>query len=370
MRTLGICLALSFFCNCQCGGPRLRAALPPGVRIDTYEQQAASQIDVLWVVDNSGSMAPRQENLGRNFHAFIKEFARNAVDFRIAVTTTDIFKEAGRFVGAPQIISPQTPNLLEAFSANIKVGISGSPYEAGLEAAKMAIDRQSAANSDLIAPCTAACGASDSRCIASCREAAGFQFLRPEAYLYAIFVSDEEDRSSPEAKYYQRYFETAKDPGNDAMVTAAAIAGDANASDCDATWGRRYAEVASLTGGVVGSICDNNFSATLTKLASNAVGLNQKFALQIRPNVETVNVRVYYPCHIDSSHMSACVSQNRDACVGVSGDSVELECLVARGSENGWTYEPELNVVAFSGDAVPTRQAIIEIEYYEEGKSP
>ncbi|MEO1228131.1 MAG: vWA domain-containing protein [Myxococcota bacterium] len=47
-------------------------------------------VDILFVIDNSCSMADEQENLVRNFDAFIGVLAGSNLDFRIAVVTTDI----------------------------------------------------------------------------------------------------------------------------------------------------------------------------------------------------------------------------------------------------------------------------------------
>ena len=76
--------------------------------VDAYAQQAAAKLDVLWVVDDSGSMESRQANLARNFHAFIDVFAKSATDFRIAITTTDILDNQGRLRGTPAILTPAT----------------------------------------------------------------------------------------------------------------------------------------------------------------------------------------------------------------------------------------------------------------------
>src|SRR5688500_10837964 len=82
-----------------CGQERLVPRFPPGLTVDSYNQESASKVDVLWVIDNSGSMAEEQENLARNFQSFIELFTRGAVDYRIAVTTTDVFGDAGQFRG-------------------------------------------------------------------------------------------------------------------------------------------------------------------------------------------------------------------------------------------------------------------------------
>jgi len=352
-----------------CGPDRIVATLPPDVRVDSYSQQAASKIDVLWVVDNSGSMAPRQDNLGRNFASFIDLFTRSSIDYRIAVTTTDIFKDKGALKGNPRVITPQTANVAAAFSNNIKVGITGSPYEAGLEAGRLAIDAQKAANAQTIEQCKRSCAANKPACLTACDEKKDFIFLRPDAFLYLIFVSDEEDESREDVRFYYRYFETVKGIGNDGMVTTAAIMG-AEGNTCGATPGLRYKEMSDLTGGEVGNICDSAFGATLKKLATNAVGLKRKFALQEKPNVTTVEVRVKYPCNTPELSLSKCDSLDRTACTGMSPDSYGLVCKPPFKGTDGWDYEPANNLVFFAGDSVPGLNAQVELQYYEEGKGP
>lgn len=354
-----------------CRGPELQRTLPPDVRIDTYTQQAASNIDVLWVVDNSGSMAPRQENLARNFQAFIETFTKNSIDYRLAVTTTDLFVDKGRFVGTPSIITPKTPSPAAAFAANVKVGIAGSPYEAGLEAAAMSLEKQRAENDGLVSTCKGKCGQNDTACTSKCETETAFTFLRTGAYLYLIFVADEEDRSERDIRYYYRLFETAKGIGNDGTVTTAAIMGD-DGNSCGATFGQRYLQLSELTGGAVGSICDENFSASLKKLASNAVGLRRKFALQLPPNQSTLEVRVLYPCNFANAEaLGFCAKVDRSACTeGVAPQTKGLVCTPVQKGPDGWEYEPANNVVFFAGESVPALGADIELQYYEEGKSP
>jgi hypothetical protein len=365
--------ALAFslaFAGCQCrGGGGLVTALPPGVRVDTYAQQAASKIDVLWIIDDSGSMAPRQENLARNFQAFINEFTKNSVDFRIAVTTTDIFKEAGAFVGNPRVLAPTTPDLINAFATSVKVGTNGSPYEVGMEAARLSIEKQKAENAGLIDACQYACAGSPS-CAQDCQTKTVLPFLRSGAYLYLIFVSDEDDKSSQDVRFFYRYFETAQGVGNDGTVTTAAIMGDVPSNGCGATPGAKYKALSDLTGGEVGSICDDNFSVTLEKLASNAVGLKRRFALQTKPNLQTLQVRVLYPCNIRQEYSAACAAVDSARCEGAPADSLNLVCTPTAGGPDGWSYDEAHNVVAFSGASVPGLGGQIELQYYEEGKGP
>lgn len=65
---------------------------PEAVRAARVTQPAVEVVkaDILFVIDNSGSMADEQENLIRNFDAFIGVLAGGNLDYRIAVTTTDL----------------------------------------------------------------------------------------------------------------------------------------------------------------------------------------------------------------------------------------------------------------------------------------
>ena len=60
----------------------------------SFQQTATFQprkLDVLFLVDNSGSMAASQTNLSNNFSSFIDRFISKGYDFRIAVGTTDAY---------------------------------------------------------------------------------------------------------------------------------------------------------------------------------------------------------------------------------------------------------------------------------------
>lgn len=366
-------LILAAVLSTGCPNDRIQKTLPPDVRVDTYSQQAASKIDVLWVVDNSGSMLPRQQNLARNFNSFIDVFTRNAVNFRIAVTTTDIFKNAGEFRGNPNVIGPTTPNLTATFQNNIRVGTDGSPFEAGLEAASVALDKRVALNKpelDKLQSCKTACNkdAKPFECVERCNEQSTISFLRPGAYLYIIFVTDEEDRSSADIRFYWRKFETAQGVGNDGTVTTAAIIGDYPSNGCGATPGERYLRLSEFTGGALGSICDAEFASTLRKLATNAVGLKRKFALGLAPNIETIEVRIIYPCNVASDRLSGCAAVDQAACKDQPLESYNLICTPPQGGTDGWTYEPQTRAIFFAGDSVPGVNAHLEIQYYEEGK--
>lgn len=341
---------------------------------DVFQQLPVRQVDILWVVDSSGSMAPKQARLTANFQGFINQLvnANPPIDFHIAVTTTDtdatsargqlrLWNIAGRrddFIAcAPTGQGAVTCNTgadvstaVTAFSQMAQVGIDGSAQERGLYAAYLALTN----------PLNNSTGAVT-------------RFVRPEASLYVVVVSDEDDgscnpltrqltctadpgcRCAPDnalngagawgsTAYFTRFFETFKGYGNEDLVAFGAIVatddepvpaqfGDPNphvgccrAADgqpCPtngsndggleiAYHGDRYLKVAAATGGVAVSICQEDFSDALSTLGYAASGLRQDFRLTRGPDLKASGD--------DAAGLAAWVSKPTAASCNVDGN--------------------------------------------------
>lgn len=166
---------------------------------------ATVETDILFVVDDSGSMAAEQARLATAFTGFINLLSTTAIqnDFQIGVTTTSVDwpicdtmldasgdcpgsftlwttygtggppYAAGALVAAsghPAILRSGSPTLVADFTANVAVGTSGSSKEQGLRAMRLALERR-------------------------VQDGANAGFLRPGARLAVILVSDEDDCS-------------------------------------------------------------------------------------------------------------------------------------------------------------------------------
>ena len=133
-------------------------------RTDSYEQNETVDVDILFVVDNSGSMISNQTNLKNNFSSFISAFSGSGVSYQIAIITTD----DSSFVGP--IIDSSNPDPMTAFNDQIdSIGTGGSVTEKGLYYAY-----ESTTSGDA---------------------APGRGFQRPDARLVVVYVSDEPDFS-------------------------------------------------------------------------------------------------------------------------------------------------------------------------------
>lgn len=368
-------LAAGLVALAGCPQDGIRETLPPGARLDAFDQVAVNKVDVLWVVDSSGSMTQEQDNVARNFGKFFDFLAKAKTDYHIAVTTTDVVTVQGRLQGNPAVIDPSTPNPIEAFAANVRVGTAGSANEAGLDAARRTFELKPAG------------------------------FLRDDAHLFLIFVSDEEDNSQPGTpKFFYRYFESLKGKGNESRVSAGAIIGDVPggcASPADgyfANAGTRYKEVVDIVGGSVGSICDPQFDATLVQMGIDAVGLKRKFQLSKLPDPASIEVTVRYPCDATDGELAVCSFADRSECdrggtvackvkplpERKSCDTTDEElstgcrrsqkfctrddpfvwCWPASGGD-GWEFEESTTTLVFQGEALPPKGAAIEVVYLE-----
>ncbi|MDF1564552.1 MAG: VWA domain-containing protein [Deltaproteobacteria bacterium] len=346
-RRLLTALLLAFLAvgGCRCDDPSLSRALPPGAIIDTFAQAEVSRIDILWVIDDSASMTEEQQNLADNLSSFHRFLDEGDVDYQIGVTTTDAVSNAGRLVGSPTLLSPTTPDVFTAFQQNIRVGITGRAQEQGLQAAELALGGQNPG------------------------------FVREDAHLFVIFVSDEDDHSFGELRYYWRVFEQLKGIGNEDTVSLSAIIGPPNdpvsgeGGGCSSTAGvaspgDRYALLTEETGGIFGSICDASFADTLDALGAKAVGLKRKFFLSYEPDPDTIEVYLHFDCDEIPADLGEC-GEVQDSCGASRAEDQDFFCTPPEGPNDGWVYESETNSIFFMGSSVPPLKATVEVIYLQ-----
>jgi hypothetical protein len=252
---------------------------------DTFKQLKSPQVDILFVIDDSGSMGNDQKNLGNNFSSFIKWAKNLNVDFHIGIVTTDVDGKnplggggnPGKLRGNPKFMTKSTPNLEAVFKRNALVGTGGSASERGLEAARLALSAPLATT--------------------------GFNkgFLRKDASLSIIVVSDEADQSSQPVQYYINFFRNLKGVRNTSMFRFNAVIGYDPASgkqqcpangQAQATSKGRYEAVAKASKGILAAICNQNFSATLNKIGAVTFGLKQQFFLSRPADPTSIKVKV------------------------------------------------------------------------------
>ena len=176
---------------------------------DIFTQEIRKTVDILLVVDNSGSMIDEQIKLAANFDNFIEQFLEAEVDYQIGVVTTDMSDptQSGRLMGETKLITADMGVDLarETFQENVRVCATGSGFERGLAAAEAALSAEFLA-------------------VGGPNEG----LMREEAALSIVFVSDEDDDSSRPVGHYLEVFKGLKgDRGyrDDTLINMSGVVG-------------------------------------------------------------------------------------------------------------------------------------------------
>jgi len=302
---------------------------------DIFDQVSGRKVDVLFVVDNSGSMGDEQNNLAANFQSFIQAANTWNVDFQIGVTSTDQSDEGHLQTrnGHPRIIRSAVMSASDveaAFQDNINLGTTGSNNELGLRAAEKALsdpaitedvpgDCPGSPNSQSCSP-PYSCDTIDQSCGGH-----NARFLRDDASLEIIYVSDEVDQSPAAIDFYVDFFKNIKGFENDSLFHSHAIIGFDSGSGCDTSNFNRYKQVANSSGGLIEPLC-GNFANALSNIGNNAFGLRVQFFLSRAPDPNTIRVTV---------------------------DGMAVT--------SGWSYDSNSNSIVF--DDPPSENSTIQVDY-------
>lgn len=307
--------------------PLIGESSSKGDRTDRFVQQDGTKVDVLFVVDNTGSMIEEHPKLVAAIPSFISAAQQKNVDLRVAVTTTGLDPapnacpggaqggEAGRFFPVdgtrPRILTLGTPNLTQVLQQNVQVG-QCAVVEQGFEALKRALSPPLVDSAD------------DPRTPQVNDGNAGF--LREEAALAVIFVGDEDDHSPDDVDDYIAWLRSLKGLNQPQRSVIYAIAPTAQTCGTAGGTGTRYADAAARTGGEVLNICAADYGPLLGQVASQAFSPTDTFALSGRPEPGSLRVLM---------------------------NGVE--------QTSGWTYDGAKNQIVFSTQ--PPAGATIEAQY-------
>jgi hypothetical protein len=166
-------------------------------------------------------------------------------------------------------------------------------------------------------------------------------FLRREAVLSIVVVTDEPEQSARTVQFFQNFFLSIKGFRNTQLFSFSAISGGetgCSGSGGNASAAPRLVELVEQTGGVSADICTTDWSRTLEDLSRQAFGFKSRFFLTNQPVIQTVEVFV---------------------------DEERLPDREASGRVN-WTYDFSTNSVNFTPLSVPAPGAVVRIEYTAE----
>jgi hypothetical protein len=264
------------------------AADEPRPLVESFLQGEERPADILWVMDDSNSMAEEQARVGSGLASFLAPLDLVDLDVQVGVITTSFNYDdpnRGELIGDPPVLTSFI-GMQAALQGRMVVGTGGSDKEKGLEAAAYAVS-----------PALTTGGGWNSG------------FLRADATLHVIVLSDEQDCSDagalegrPSSACYTETDALVPVPDwIDALRSVKARRGDVSvhgivgleSSTCDTVFvGSRYVDAAALTGGLLTDICQDDMGAPMAALGLAATGMRTAFALEGAPDPATIEVRV------------------------------------------------------------------------------
>ncbi|MCO5114315.1 MAG: hypothetical protein M9899_09070 [Bdellovibrionaceae bacterium] len=268
-------------CNSQACGPTCSNTK----YINTQVPNTSNQLDILIVVDDSGSMAADNQKLAQKLKGFTDDLEQrcNITDWQMCITTTDVDYYEGRAImwqsHGHHILKAGTPNIHNIITNTMTwIGHGWSSDEQGIKAINLAVQQNNR-----------------TKC------------FRDKAAMSVILISDEDERSvggnqalsSTQYKplgalnYPNSVPTTIKTYlGNDKKFNVNSIivkdaqckaTQDAQGAGAKSFYGTKYQELSNLTGGGVGSICSSHYVDHLKMFANKIVHTVSSIPLQCRP---------------------------------------------------------------------------------------
>jgi hypothetical protein len=247
-------------------------------------------VDILIVVDNSGSMSADQLKLGQKISSFLGYMA--GVDWHLGIVTTDVSPNSvsanGAMIDFPgtgsHILTQNTPDYLNKFLSTVVRSETGSGDEQAMRAVQLAIEQRNGANAG---------------------------FFRDETDFVVIVLSDEDERSTgASGTTGTDVINTFKAAwGNTKRIDGYGIVirpGDTacyNEQNPGGSYGTYVDGFAKKTRGVLGSICDADFGPTLATIGSRVRTLLTTFDLSQKPLPSSIRIK-FTPSHATTWYLN------------------------------------------------------------------
>ena len=241
---------------------------------ESWTIQEGPKSDILFSVDLSSSMSDEAVTLGQQFNTFITTLSSYTSDWQVMVVNAD------HGCNHSGILTPSTPAYETIFADAVRTGAYDISFtEALLTNVTRAVEKTD---------------------IGDCNEG----FLRPNAQLHIIMLSDECEQSPNPGicgtqwqSYIDRIYNAKGDPS---LVRLSAVAGDyPNGCGGTALFGSGYWESTQITGGVFLSICSDWTSPMALEMLANSSISQARFALTYQPLEESIVVMVDGTPHTD-----------------------------------------------------------------------
>ena len=229
-------------------------------------ERTNTQVDILWVIDNSGSMRAIQQNVITNTGVFLKEFdKKGGIDWKMGLLSTD--KSEPPYIGFNSRggFNYQSSNRVSKFvSAVSSLGLSGDYTERTFTPIMNKLHSSNV-------------------------------FVRENAMLVIISVTDVKEQSNVSPQEFIKFLTNLKTDISKSKFYGVYSSQDFGCDGEDRSWRydtSRFREVVDATGGSTFAACSPSFGTKLTKLAKEIISYlqNSKIVLKKRPKAESISI--------------------------------------------------------------------------------
>jgi hypothetical protein len=321
-----------------------------GLNTDTFRQDSKPKADILLVLDDSCSMDDKLTSLSNNMGSFLQYARSSQVDFNISVTNTEMggtYHVLGEFYPSPgglKILKPSTPNLELEYAGMVKSVCPNNSCPGGSESCLEGAVR--ALTPPLITGPNAG-------------------FLRPDAVLAVVCVTDAEDQGPQPLPVYLNTLLNIKGAQRQGMFTYNVIGPFLSSPptgcyyDSTSPDPSMHLGMVAATGGVKEEICTPDWATALQNIGKSAFGFRTNFYLTARPDLSSMR---QIEVGIDSVACSATTTCPTGQVCSTQSSMCVLPGTDARGA-SVWTYDPTTNSVNFEPLYVPEPGKTLTVTY-------
>jgi hypothetical protein len=269
------------------------------VQCDPFLLTSSPVADIIWVIDESGSMMDDRQRVANNATDFFARALKSGLDFRMGITgvaktqngkmcssLSTVSSDPG---GVDRFLLPTEQNIFEACAINPPGYEGGSEY--GLLNARKAVEThlpRAANNPARIRP-----GATLVIIIATDEMDQGWKDVvnKSDSQFATVCQLPPADQSAADA-YLKPDIDYYLGKGNPEARATVHLLGGVCGNTCGAQVGHAYKEVVKATGGITADVCQTNLGPTLQVIIDTITGAASPAVLQLVPISASLAVAV------------------------------------------------------------------------------
>ncbi len=285
------------------------------LEMEFQQRKKSDKVDLLFSIDHSGSMDPYIQNVANNISVFVNYLLKEKVNFQMGFLISSDVENGGENGVRPGLVGPHP--VIKATDQNVSNRVVDNldsilaEHSGGFEIGVTVLER--AINFPL-----------------------NRVLFRPDAAKAFVVLTDADDDLSDEntVSHFMDFFDHFAGNYPWSMI---GIGYPTGAEDCgvEDTNHRLLERLVALSGGVMGNICDDDYSNILAKAADRVTRLLEEFSL------------ARYPELADAEILS----------MKVTVDNVE----VPADPVNGYVFSQKNLSIVFKGNAIPKEGAVIKV---------